>query len=176
MVESSTRAGTHLKGRTPAGRYRAGVAWDGFIRDGRPEEAPALEALQLRASVVYESDRDAVLAHPEVVALPPGALEAARVRVAEEPGGVVGFSVVLEGTEGAWELDGLFVEPGRWRQGIGAALVTDVAGRAVGADRRRLDVVANPNALGFYLAAGFEELGEVATQFGPGIRMTLRLC
>jgi GNAT superfamily N-acetyltransferase len=148
------------------------VPWDGSIRDGRPEEGDELEALQLRASIVYESDRDAVLAHPEVVTLPPGVLEAGGVRVADEGGGVVGFSVVLPGAEGAWELDGLFVEPGHWREGIGAALVEDVARRARAAGRCRVDVVANPNALGFYEAAGFTGLGEVATQFGPGIRMT----
>ena len=36
----------------------------------------------------------------------------------------------------------------------------------------RVDVVANPNALGFYQKVGFDQLGEVATQFGPGLRMT----
>jgi GNAT superfamily N-acetyltransferase len=151
------------------------MAWDGTIRAGVPGEAGALEALQLRASIVYDSDRDAVLAHPEVVAMPLGVLEAGGVRVAVAPDGVVGFSVVLDGAQGAWELDGLFVEPEHWRQGIGAALVEDVADRARRAGAIRLDVVANPNALGFYRSVGFEEVGEVATQFGPGLRMTRRM-
>jgi len=150
------------------------VDWEGTIRDGRPGEEPALEALQLRASVVYDSDRDAVLAHPEVVRLPSGVIEAGGVRVAEDRRQVLGFSVVVAGAAGAWELDGLFVEPGHWRLGVGAALVADVVDRARLAGMDRLDVVANPNALAFYRAVGFEELGEVPTRFGPGLRMTLR--
>ena len=151
------------------------MAWDGTIRDGRAGEASDLEALQLRASIVYDSDRDAVLAHPEVVALPAGVLEAGGVRVAEDQAGVVGFSVVLDGEPGAWELDGLFVEPGHWRQRIGAALVGDVMDRACRGGAARLDVVANPNALGFYSSVGFVGVGTVETQFGPGLRMTRRL-
>jgi len=50
-----------------------------------------------------------------------------------------------------------------------------VAARARAAGARRIDVVANPNALGFYRKVGFRAVGEVATRFGPGLAMTLEL-
>jgi ribosomal protein S18 acetylase RimI-like enzyme len=36
-------------------------------------------------------------------------------------------------------------------------------------------VIANPNALGFYLRLGFEVTGQAATRFGSAPRMTLQL-
>jgi len=145
------------------------------IRDALPEEVTVLEALQFRASTVYESDRDQVMAHPEVVAIPGDAAGEGRLRVAVGAGSILGFSLVLAVADGGCELDGLFVEPGRWRRGTGAALVDDAGRRASERGADRLDVVANPNALGFYEKAGFRVTGEVHTRFGPGLRMTLAL-
>jgi GNAT superfamily N-acetyltransferase len=145
------------------------------IRAAHEAEAGDLEALQLRASTVYESDRDQVLAHPEVVELPPSAVAQGRVRVAEAGGRILGFSVVLPVAEGGCELDGLFVEPGHWRGGIGRALVDDAGAWALAHEAHRVDVIANPNALGFYEKVGFRATGEVATRFGPGLRMTREL-
>jgi GNAT superfamily N-acetyltransferase len=145
------------------------------IRDAREAEAGGLEALQLRASTVYESHRDQVLAHPEVVELPPGAVADGRVRVAEVDGRILGFSVVLPVADGGCELDGLFVEPAHWHAGIGRALVDDAAAWARAHGAQRVDVIANPNALGFYDKVGFRITGEVPTRFGPGLRMTLGL-
>ncbi len=73
---------------------------------------------------------------------------------------------------GFGELDGLFVEPDLMRGGIGRLLVEDAVTRArAGAGVSRLEVTANPRALGFYERVGFVRVGEVPTQFGPGIRM-----
>jgi len=40
---------------------------------------------------------------------------------------------------------------------------------------RQGDVIANPNALGFYERVGFVTTGEAATRFGNAPRMTLEL-
>jgi hypothetical protein len=45
--------------------------------------------------------------------------------------------------------------------------------RARGADR--LEVTANPHALGFYTAAGFIDCGGTDTEFGPARRMMLAI-
>jgi len=61
------------------------------------------------------------------------------------------------------------------RRGIGRALVDDVAARAATAGATHIDVIANANALGFYLRLGFEVTGQAATRFGSAPRMTLQL-
>jgi GNAT superfamily N-acetyltransferase len=137
------------------------------IRDGADREAAALEALQLRASLVWEQYREQLEAHPEVVALPPGG----RVRVAvdgdDRP---LGFSVVVPAGGGALELDGLFVEPGLHGRGVGRLLVNDVVAQAQAMGAERIDVVAGP-ARGFYEKLGFEVVCEAPTRFGPAVAM-----
>lgn len=140
------------------------------LRLARLDERRALEELQRRASLMNEEYREALLAHPDAIALPAEQIERGDVIVAEQDGRVTGFAA-LEEAGGALELDGLFVEPDHWRQGIGMALVEAAVHRA----RQRglaLMVVANPAALDFYRKCGFLAEGEVATRFGPAIRMS----
>ena len=54
-------------------------------------------------------------------------------------------------------------------------LVDDVAASAGAAGARYVDVIANPNALGFYERLGFEITGQASTRFGTAPRMTLDL-
>ena len=147
-----------------------------MIRDAAPSELGALEALQRRASDVWEEYRADLAAHPDAIALAPELVAAGRVRVAvSEDGRVVGFSVVLPARDGACELDGLFVEPAAMRRGIGRALVADAADRARAEGARRMSVIANPRAVGFYERVGFVAGGEADTRFGPATWMHLGL-
>jgi GNAT superfamily N-acetyltransferase len=96
--------------------------------------------------------------------------------VAVDPAGRrLGFSVLLAARGGACELDGLFVEPDLWGNGIGRLLVSDCAARAVRAGASLIEVTANPDALGFYSRLGFVSGEEVPTRFRPGRRMRLSL-
>lgn len=133
-------------------------------------ERQALEDLQRRAALAYDIYRPALLANPGAIHLPPSQLEEQRVRVAEERGTVLGFSVVLSRGE-VCELDGLFVEPQHWRRGIGRALMEDAfaLGRAGGA--WMIEVTANPQAEGFYDRLGFTRSGLVTTSFGIASKM-----
>jgi GNAT superfamily N-acetyltransferase len=140
------------------------------LRPARPEEQAALEDLQRRASTELEDYREQLEAHPDAIELPMEQIERGAVTVAETNGRIVGFSAVLVEDEHA-ELDGLFVEPGLWRSGVGRMLVDAAAHEA----RRRglaLMVVGNPTARGFYERCGFTVEGEVPTRFGPGLRMS----
>ena len=137
------------------------------------EQAP-LEALQRRASLIWEESREALLAHPDAIEIPLAQLEAGAVRVAEIEGAVVGFSAVIA-CDGWIELDGLFVEPEHMRKGIGRRLVEDVVANARERGERAIEVTANPRALRFYLSVGFVEVGTVETRFGPGVRMRLSM-
>jgi len=141
----------------------------------RDDEREGLIELQRRASLMWEEDRAALLAEPGVIDLPADQIAGSHVFVFEEAGAVLGFAVVLPRDDGDAELDGLFVEPGGWGQGIGRRLMDE----AVELARRRgcsaLKVIANQRALGFYLKCGFDALGEVATRFSPGVAMVRRL-
>ena len=83
--------------------------------------------------------------------------------------------MVLPVESGRCELDDLFVEPDRMRGGIGRMLVHDLATRAAEAGASHVDVIANPNALGFYVRLGFAVTGQATTRFGDAFRMTLDL-
>ena len=143
------------------------------IRRARVGERDALERLQRRSSVHEPMYRAQLVAHPDAIDLPAEQITAGHVRVAERDGVVVGFAVLLERCGDACELDGLFVEPGRMRAGVGRGLVADAKRIARERGARRIDVVANPQAVAFYEAVGFTSVGETQTRFGPAPRMSL---
>ena len=143
------------------------------IRDACPEEASALAALQRRSSDVWEEYRALLAANPDAIEPPHKAIAEGRVRVAVDTSQQqLGFSVVLPVQRGRCELDDLFVEPESMGLGVGRLLVDDVASRAAAAGAGFIDVIANPNAVGFYERVGFRITGQVPTRFGPGIRMS----
>jgi N-acetylglutamate synthase-like GNAT family acetyltransferase len=148
---------------------------DVVLRSARASEQKDLEALQWRASLNNPGDREALLAHPDAIELPLEQIAEGRVFVAETANTVVGFAAVLPRDDGDAELDALFVEPDRWRQGLGKALVEHcaLAARALGSEA--LHVIGNPHAEGFYRACGFETLGTEQTRFGIGLLMRKRL-
>jgi GNAT superfamily N-acetyltransferase len=136
------------------------------LRLARRDEHDELEDLQRRASLELPEYRDPLLDNPDAIYLPQGQIANGQVIVAEIAGEIAGFAAVVGG-----ELDGLFVEPDLWGQGIGRALVDAATHEA----RRRglaLKVIANPRARPFYESCGFLLEGEVETRFGPGLRMT----
>lgn len=140
------------------------------IRLAIPEERDALEALQRRASLALGEYNQQLEAEPDAIELPIEQIEGGAVIVAEYADRVAGFAVVLIDDEEA-ELDGLFVEPALWKQGIGTMLINVAAHTA----RRRglaIMVVANPSARGFYEKCGFTVEGETDTRFGPALRMS----
>ena len=152
-----------------------GAATSLRIRTARVEERAALEALQWRASLVADEYREALLANPDAIALDPLEISAGRVPVAEDGPMLAGFAVWLPPKSGAAELDGLFVEPGLWRAGVGRRLVAEVAAAAAAIGASSLRVIANPAALDFYGRCGFVPGGEAQTRFGPAPVLTLPL-
>lgn len=140
-----------------------------------PAERSALEELQRRASLIYEEDRESLLAHPDAIELPLDQITDGRTIVAERTGELLGFAVVLRRDDGDAELDGLFVEPVQWRHGIGRALVEQAEQLAAADGAASLWVIANTRALGFYGSCGFVTVGEVATRFRPAPRMRKRI-
>ncbi len=141
------------------------------IRTARIDERAALIELQRRASLANEGDRALVLANPDIVDIPQAQFEEGCVLVAERDGVTLGLAVVLPREDGAAELDGLFVEPSAWRQGIGRRLVDAACTHARQQRATALHVIANPHAGTFYNTCGFEPVGEVKLQFGTALAM-----
>lgn len=108
-----------------------------------------------------------LLANPDAFGLPDGQIERGDVIVAEIDGRLAGFAALDGG-----ELDALFVEPERWRRGIGAALIEASVHEARRRGLSLVTVVANPAARAFYEKCGFRVEGEAETRFGPAIRMS----
>jgi GNAT superfamily N-acetyltransferase len=136
------------------------------LRRAEPEEHEELEQLMARASLELPDYREALIANPDAIHVPPAQIANGQVIVADMEGIIVGFAAVVGG-----ELDGLFVEPDLWGQGIGRALV-DAATHEARKRGLALRVIANPSARRFYESCGFIIEGEAQTRFGQALRMT----
>ena len=145
-----------------------------IIRLGVPADLPAASDVYRNASLSNGGDRDNLLAHPEYLVLGPEGLAEGRTYVAEEEGSLVGFATWLEAGD-VFELEDLFVDPGWRRRGIAAALVDRIAQVLRARGVQRLEVTANPHALGFYHAAGFIDCGTAGTAFASAPRMVLAI-
>ena len=89
------------------------------LRDAHRAEAPALEALQRRASDVWEAYRQQLAANPDAIELPATFIDNGRVRVAvDDTDTPIGFSAAVPTRAEVHELDGLFVEPDHMLGGV----------------------------------------------------------
>jgi N-acetylglutamate synthase-like GNAT family acetyltransferase len=145
------------------------------IRTAGREDLPSLQAVFRRSALSNDGDREALLEHPEHLVLQAEPVYDGRTRLAEDPGGdIVGFAT-LERSGDSAELVDLFVIPESMRRGVGRALVDDAVTTLAGEGISALWVTANPHAMAFYIAMGFESIGETATPLGPGTRMRLQV-
>ncbi len=142
-----------------------------LIRLARSAERRQLKNLQRRASLALGTYNAQLEASPEAIQLPARQIALGQVLVAEIAGEIAGFAVVLD-DGGQAALDGLFVEPSRWRQGTGSALVNAAVRVARDRGMTLMTVVAEPAAREFYEKCGFTVEGEVQTRFGPALRMS----
>ena len=146
------------------------------IRDATLDEVGALESLQRRSSSIWGPAHRSPPADPDAVELPSDAVREQRVRVAVGTNErLVGFSLVLPTRKRVCELDSLFVDPDFLRRGVVRSLMADVLERARGEHAKRLDVIADPRAAGFYERMGFRSAGQVTTWSGPALRMRVGL-
>jgi ribosomal protein S18 acetylase RimI-like enzyme len=144
---------------------------DFLIRCAVTSEQKELEAIQLRASLTNAGDRDALLAHPDAIELPIDQIAAGAVFVSERNGVIVGFAALLPRPDGDVDLDGLFVDPGARRCGVGRSLVDHCLQIVRTKGSAALCVIGNPHAYDFYSACGFNVIGTIQTRFGSGLLM-----
>jgi GNAT superfamily N-acetyltransferase len=141
------------------------------VRTAVAADLDAIRAVFRAASLSNAGDRAALLAHPELLVWPGSAIAEGWTRVAvDDDDAIVGFATVVP-VGGEWELEDLFVEPGRRRQGVARRLVEDMLTLAARAGIRTVEVTANPHAMAFYTAVGFVPDGTEQTRFGPAPRL-----
>lgn len=144
------------------------------IRTAMNTDLAAISEVFRRSSLSNAGEREILLAHPEVLVFDGAAIAEGRTQVAvTEDGTVAGFASVLV-TGDVAELEDLFVDPSRMRQGVATMLVEHALAeaRARGADR--VEVTANEHALAFYTSVGFVQVGVSETRFGPARRLRRR--
>ena len=142
------------------------------LRHAVSADAEELREVYRRSSLSNEGDRAALLSHPEALEFSDLAVQEHRVRVAVVDDRIVGF-VTLLATGPTGELEDLFVDPDWMLHGVGRALVLDAVETARDQGLTRVEVTANPHALGFYEQVGFVANGMTQTRFGPGHRMSI---
>jgi GNAT superfamily N-acetyltransferase len=138
-----------------------------IVRDGIVADLEALNTLAFASKASWGYDDEFMAACRAELTLRPADLERVLVRVGVEPDVIAGFSALTFDGDRA-ELTALFVAPGAMRRGIGRALLTDAIDVARTAGVRRLRIEADPNAVGFYEAAGACPRGTVPSQSIPG--------
>ncbi|WP_018759751.1 GNAT family N-acetyltransferase [Paenibacillus terrigena] len=135
------------------------------IRSAVDDDVDMLRDVFRRASLTIEGDRDLIATHPEWLVWDDAMLPFARVAVVD--GRVVGFASARP-VDDFLELEDLFTDPDWMRQGVASALIEDIVRRGV-----RVEVTANPHAIGFYESVGFVASGVANTQGGTAPRMDL---
>lgn len=143
------------------------VAASLHLRQARQDEAEDLSRLCRRSKGRWGYDEaflSACRAEPTVCAPD---IAAGRVAVVEADGKVLGIAEVsFAGSEG--EVEKLFVDPASLRRGVGTRLGRWCIDAATAAGVDGLVAVADPNAVPFYHAMGFQDAGQTASESIPG--------
>lgn len=137
------------------------------IRPAHPSEAKALTELSLRSKAVWGYDAAFLARCRLVMQVKTEAILAQPHYVAEQDEEILGF-YGFEPAEGGIGLDYLFVAPEAIGRGIGTALWNHAVATARGLGHRQLIIVADPNALGFYLRMGARSVGAQGSDLEPG--------
>jgi N-acetylglutamate synthase-like GNAT family acetyltransferase len=139
------------------------------IRLAEPDDRLKLIELMRRASLAGNEPEvvEQLIEQPELIDLDEEMLASNEVFVAQRGDTIVGFATIIAHEGNDAELEGLFVEPHLWREGIGRELLHAIEREAHAWGASRLHVLANRNTLKFYEAVGFVAIGEQKTELGP---------
>jgi N-acetylglutamate synthase-like GNAT family acetyltransferase len=144
------------------------------IRPARQQEAAALSELCVRSKEVWGYDAAFMALARAALEVKPEEIAAGNVWVAEADGIVAGVVALLPtDTPDILDLAKLFVMPGRFRSGVGRALLAHAIAVARRRGARHLTILADPNAAGFYEANGAVRIGDAPSDAIPGRRLPL---
>jgi GNAT superfamily N-acetyltransferase len=137
------------------------------LRTARPDEAAFLTELCLRSKASWGYDEEFMAASRFEAILTPDMVAASCVVVAEIHARVAGVAQLIV-RDSVAELDKLFVEPDRHRQGVGRALLNWARTEASEAGATALIVDADPYAAEFYRRCGAVDVGLFPSHIFPG--------
>lgn len=135
---------------------------DTHFRNANPEEAARLTEIALAAKRHWGYPESWLEAWREDLTITPEFIKSNDVFVAVERDALIGFYALVT-SESVTELDHLWVLPERIGKGIGRQLLNHALGRAEAIGARRIEIVSDPNAEGFYRKAGATKIGEVVS-------------
>ncbi|MFI4985857.1 MAG: GNAT family N-acetyltransferase [Alphaproteobacteria bacterium] len=151
----------------PVTAWHQGGAAPTAIRPARPDEAPHLSGLALRAKGHWGYDAAFLERCRAELTLTAEEIRSRPVAVYAERGRVLGF-YALSLAGGRADIEHFFVEPEAIGRGIGAALWRHLRSEAVLRGIAQLAVTTDPFAEGFYLHLGFARVGERPSGSIPG--------
>jgi GNAT superfamily N-acetyltransferase len=142
------------------------------LRKARPDEAETLTQLALRSKRSWGYDEAFMQAIQDDMVVLPQYLEDEYSMVAEQDGAAIAYSIMRVEGAGAYLRD-LFVDPPFMRGGVGTMLFEDALAFARTAGVKRLEFVADPNAVGFYERYGARVVAQLRSTYVAGRTLPL---
>lgn len=142
------------------------------LRPARPDEAGLLGDIAYAAKQYWGYDQPLLDAFRRDLRFTPAEVEPRRIVIAEIGGVPRGF-YSIDGDPPHGELGNMWVVPSAIGTGLGRALYEHALTAARREGFTRLDIQADPNAEGFYLAMGAVRVGERESSAVPGRMLPL---
>ena len=139
------------------------------VREAKPEEQRELTRLSVRATMHAGYDEAFIDRSMPSLTITLPMISANYVQVAQDGSSeVVGVVWVMPtARQGIALLHGLYVDPARWKRGIGRVLFGAAVARAKGIKAGALMITAEASAEGFYKRMGAIRIGEGPFYFSP---------
>ncbi len=133
-----------------------------------PEDAANLLDITVAAKAYWGYPRDWMAAWAQLLKLPAAYITANDVYKVTTGSVIAGWYALVR-RDGLGLLDHLWVQPAFMRQGVGRELFRHAVERARSQGLERLELEADPHAVGFYERMGAHVTGETATDMGRNI-------
>lgn len=151
----------------PSGRFAQSGSRVFRIRAAGAEDLPHMNRIALEAKAAWGYSSDLLEAWREDLHTSAQSLQSCPAFVATDEADRVLAIMQIDPACSPCELTTLFVDPHCMRRGLGQALLRHAARKAHAFGHRHLQIDADPNAFGFYLACGATQVGQVAAPI-PG--------
>lgn len=145
------------------------------IRPARAADAERLTDICLRAKAHWGYDAEFMALSRDALTITPSMIAGGRVLKAEDDNGeTLGVATAVPlAAKGAFDLGQMFVDPAAMRSGVGRKLFEAIIALIAAQGATKLEILADPNAEGFYLRVGAKRVGDAPSESIPGRRLPL---